>query len=76
MWAINELEDPYSDFVPYRSRGRICLQWDSGVNHFCHLIYNESWQNLSIDVLSKRTDDFVKHFSSEWAETLPKLGVN
>ena len=45
MWAINELEDPYSDFVPYRSRGRVCLQWDSVVNHFCHSIYNESWQN-------------------------------
>ena len=76
MWAINELEDPYSDFVPYRSRGRVCLQWDSVVNHFCHSIYNESWQNLSIDVLNRCTDDFVKHFSSEWAETLPKPGVN
>lgn len=76
MWEVNECDDPYSEFLPNRSRGAICLQWDSSVNKFCRLTYTESWQNLSIDVLSKCTDAFVKYLSSEWAEIVPRCKKN
>ena len=76
MWEVNECDDPYSEFVPNRSRGRICLQWDSSVNKFCHLTHNDSWQNLSIIILNRCTDDFVKFLSSAWAESLPKSKRN
>ena len=76
MWAPNELEDIYNNLIPHRNRNRTCLKWDSVVNSFCHSIHNDSWQNLSINVLNKCTDHFVKHFNSEWAESLPKRIMN
>ena len=62
MWAPNEMNDDASDFLPYRCRGRPCLKWDSVVREFCLLHYGESWQKLSIDILSRCTEAFVEYF--------------
>ena len=76
MWEINVVDDPYSEFIPYRNPGRVCRKWDSVVNEFCYLTRNESWQNLSIDVLSNCTDAFTEYCSTEWAKSLPKRAFN
>ena len=62
MWVPSESEDPYSEYVPYRCRGRPCLKWDSCVRKYCALHFNECWQNLSIDLLRNSMDDFVNYF--------------
>ena len=62
MWVPSESEDPYSEYVAYRCRGRPCLKWDSCVRKYCFLRFNVSWQNLSIDVLRNSMDDFVHYF--------------
>ena len=46
MWVPSESEDPYSEYVPYRRRGRPYLKWDSCVRKYCSLHFNASWQNL------------------------------
>ena len=44
----------------------------NGIVVLINFAINDSWQNLSIDILSQRSDAFVKHFNSAWAESLPK----
>ena len=61
-WAPNEIDDASSDYVPHRCRGRPRLKWDSVVRKFCELQHNQSWQNLSIDVLNNSMDAFVQYF--------------
>ena len=72
MWEPTEVEDPYSEFYPYRNRGRTCLKWDTAVSNFCYLIHKESWQTLPVDVLRNSTDAFIAQFSSSWANLIPK----
>ena len=61
-WAPNEINDDASEYVPYRCRGRPLLKWDTVVNHFCTMHHNESWQNLSINILSRPTEAFEEYF--------------
>ena len=40
------------------------MKWDSVVNQFCVFHYNQSWQNLSIDVFNKSMNSFIEYFSN------------
>ena len=62
MWQPNAIEDDSSEYVPHRNRGRPYLRWYDVVSKFCHLVHNDTWQNLSIDVLSNSMDDFIQYF--------------
>ena len=62
MWAPNESEDPYCEYLPYRCRGRPSLKWDTSVCRYCNSHFNASWQELPIDVLRNKMDEFVNFF--------------
>ena len=62
MWQPNLTENHSSEYVPHRNRGRPYLRWDDIVSKFCNLVHNDSWQNLSIDVLNSSMDDFIQYF--------------
>ena len=62
MWAPNEINDAASEFLPYRARGRPLLKWDTTVRKFCTMHHSNSWQKLSIEVLSRSTEAFENYF--------------
>ena len=68
VWVPNEIDDAFSEFSPHRCRGRPSLKWDSAVRKFCDVHFDESWQNLSIDILSRSTDVFQQYFCNHDVE--------
>ena len=70
MWIPSEIEDAFSQYVPYRYIGRPTLKWDSVVNSFCNMHHHDSWQNLSIDILNRSMDAFVQYFCNRVSEII------
>ena len=66
-------EDASSEYIANRSRGRPSLKWDSVVNGFCDMHFNNSWQNSSIDDLGKSHDRFVQFFCGNRNEYVPVI---
>lgn len=58
-WFPNECEDESTEFLAYRGRGRPSLKWDDVVTRFCQLHFNQSWQNVPLDVFRNSLDVFI-----------------
>jgi hypothetical protein len=63
-WFPNGCEDESSEFYAYRVRGRPYLKWDDVVSRFCQIRFNQSWQNVPLDVFCNSADDFISFFCS------------
>ena len=62
MWEPSECDDSFYEYFPHRSVGRPKLRWDVVVCNFCRLHFDETWQNLPIEVLHACSDDFIAYF--------------